>query len=400
MCKEIEDAQQLLLQEIQHTTKIQQCSLQDALGRIAAKDIYAPVSQPPFDRSPLDGYALRAYDSKGASREYPVTLMVIDEVMAGAVSEEEVRQGTAIRIMTGAPIPKGATCVIRQEDTNYGETQVQIYKELEDHNNICDTGEDFHKGQCLIRGGTKLDAVSIGVLASSGISQICVYNQIKMALITTGDEVMEPGLFLENGKIYNSNKYLLNARLEELGMKQVYLETVKDCVKDMVISIEKCIEDVDLIVTTGAVSVGKKDIMHEVLEVIEAKPLFWKVEAKPGTPILASVYKDKLLINLSGNPFAAIVNLELMVRPVLAKLSRDQQYMPLKKQGVMACDFRKASPMRRFVRAFYEDGQITLPKGRHVAGVLGSMKGCNCLIDIPAGNEGLEMGDRVCVLIL
>lgn len=400
MCKKIEDAIRIVLQEIESFKKEEECLLEDALGRVLAEDIYAPISQPPFDRSPLDGYALSAKDSQGATKECPVTLLVIDEVMAGDVARNEITGGLAIRIMTGAPIPKGADCVIRQEDTDYGETTVQIYQELTSHANICDAGEDFQKGDCLVEKGSRLDAVTIGIIAGAGIPKVSVYEKVKVALLTSGDELIELGKAPAPGKIYNSNQYLLGARLQELGVVPVCIKTVKDSAEDMAQVIKSCIHEVDLVVSTGAVSVGKKDIMHQVFEILGARRLFWKIQSKPGSPVLTGVYQKKLLICLSGNPFGAIVNLELLVRPVLAELGQDPRMRLVKKQGVMACDFKKESPGRRFVRGIYEDGQVTLPKRAHISGAISSMKGCNCLLDIPGGNEGLQSGDRVCVWML
>lgn len=400
MCKEIEDAVSLLVQETMTQQKTENCPLTNALGRIVSEDLYAPVSQPPFDRSPLDGYALCSADTKGAGPDTPVTLQVTEEVMAGGVAKQEAARGCAIRIMTGAPIPKGADCVIRQEDTDCGEQTVRIYKALEPHANICDAGEDYKQGTCVISKGTKLDAVLVGVAASMGYREIPVLQQTKIALLTTGDEIIEPGMPLKPGKIYNANKYLLLARLAELGMTPVITETVKDSAEEVARAVEACIDEADCIITTGGVSVGKKDIMHEAIKILGARRLFWKVKAKPGTPVLASIYKGKPLISLSGNPFAALTNLELLVRPVLAAFGGDECIAPARKEAVMDCDFKKGSPTRRFVRACYDEGRITLPKGRHVSGVLASMAGCNCLIDIPAGTDGLQTGDPVSAVML
>lgn len=400
MCIELEAAEHLLLKEIKGSKKSEMCLLGEAFGRVLAEDVYAPISQPPFARSPLDGYALCAKASLGAARDRPVVLKVIDEVMAGDLCKSRIGGASAIRIMTGAPVPIGADCVIRQEDTDDGETMVEIYKELSAHDNICDAGEDFREGDCLVEKGTRLDAVDLGVIAGAGIAEISVYGKVRAGLITTGDEVMEPGTALMPGKIYNSNQYFLEARLKELGAETTYKKTVGDSVADMVNAIEACAWEADLIVTTGGVSVGRKDIMHEVLGALGARRLFWKVEAKPGTPVLGAVYRDKLLICLSGNPFAAAVNLELLVRPVLARLSGNLKLAAVEKKLRMGCDFKKGSPVRRFVRAVCEDGQVMLPEGKHISGVLRSMQGCNCLVDIPAGNRGLLKGDLVCARML
>lgn len=374
--------------------------LWEGAGRILAGDLYSPIDQPPFHRSPIDGYAVRAGDTKGASKETPVSLRVIDQVMAGECSEKEITAGTAVRIMTGAPIPKGADSTIRQEDTNCGEDTVELYKNLKPHENICDRGEDYKKGDCLLKKGDKLDWISIGIAAGMGYETIPVYQKPRIALYTTGDEVILPGNTLGPGKIYNSNLYMAGCRLMELGNRPYDIGTAEDSPLEMKNKLKEACETADLVITTGGVSVGKKDIMHDALSLLGAKRLFWKINSKPGSPVIGSVYENTIIISLSGNPFGAAANLELLVRPVIAEMSGDKSLRPQAVTAVMADDFKKASTGRRFIRAILNQGQVTLPRGLHSSGVLGSMKGCNCFIDIEAGNQGLKKGDLVHVLLL
>lgn len=372
----------------------------DGIGRILAEDLTAPMDQPPFSRSPIDGYAVRAADTKGASRDNPSVLMVAGQVMAGEYPKMAAAPGTAIRIMTGAPIPSGADCTVRQEDTDYGEDRVCIYREHKIHDNVCDQGEDYREGDCLLKKGEKLDAVSIGIAASMGYDKVPVFEKPKIALFTTGDEVVPPGVQLKPGKIYNSNLYVAGCRLRELANQPVQTGAVKDSPEDMAWRLKEAGTFADLIITTGGVSVGKKDIMHDALRELGAERLFWKINCKPGSPVIGSVFHKTIIISLSGNPFGAIANLELLVRPVLAKMSQDNTLCPRPVQAVMAGEYKKASPGRRFLRAVYENGRVTLPEGLHSSGVLGSMKGCNCFIDIEAGSRGLKKGDQVRAVLL
>lgn len=375
-------------------------SLFQAIGRILAEDLCAPIDQPPFARSPIDGYAVQAADIGDASGEHPVSLQVIDQVLAGEYPTGEVTSGTAVRIMTGAPIPPGADCTIRQEDTDYGEETVRIFKSAAVHDNICDRGEDYKRGTCLLRQGEKLDAIGIGIAASMGYLQIPVYKKPRIALITTGDEVVLPGIPLEPGKIYNSNLYVVGSRLMELGNEPCLIQAVGDSAEEMKAALEAASREAELIITTGGVSVGKKDIMHDALKLLGAERLFWKIDSKPGSPVIGSVFGSTIIISLSGNPFGAIANLELMVRPVVAEISGDDSWKPKRITAVMEDAFKKASPGRRFIRAVCCQGKVTLPQGLHSSGVLGSMKGCNCFIDIEAGNRGLKPGDEVTIILL
>lgn len=375
-------------------------TLDKAYGRILAQDIEAPFSLPPFDRSPLDGYAFCASSSKGASKETPVYLKVQGEVCAGDYFKQEIKPGEAVRIMTGAPIPKGCDCVLRQEDTDYGENMVAIYKELKAYANYCFTGEDIKKGSIVLAKGEKLNAITMGVLASLGFEKVKVKACLKMALLCSGDELMPLGKPLEIGKIYNSNGIMLKARAEELGIEVIDLKHHEDTAEEVARAISKIIEDVDLVVTTGGVSVGKKDIMHEVIPILGAKRLFWRVAMQPGTPVLASCYRDKLIIGLSGNPFAALANFELLVRPVLAKLIGDNHLLPTRQTACLESDFLKESKKRRFIRAKYENGKVYLNHSNHASGALYTMSLCNCLIDIPAGTKSLHEGETVEVVLL
>lgn len=396
----LEEAIELVKDNITPNFDIEEISVLDALGRVIAEDIIAPHNQPPFPRSPLDGYAMQASDSKGATLEHPVVLKVVDEVMAGSVSNHPVTDGEAVRIMTGAPIPEGADCIIRQEETDCGDELVKVYREHKVFENYCYAGEDYKKGQCLISKKKPLTSVEIGLLASVGRQNISVYKLPEIHLMTTGDELVMPGQPLQKGKIYDSNLYCLGTRLRQLGFPVVLHDNIEDNPQSVADQIDGIAKQAKVIITTGGVSVGKKDIMHDVFRILKVKKLFWKMALKPGTPTLCGMHKDALIIGLSGNPFGAVTNLEIFVRPVLAYLTNNTTLIPIKQKGILEHDFGKPSRVRRFVRARYEGGKVFLPEGLHSSGVLSSMVGCNCLIDIPNGSEDVHKGDEVLVWML
>lgn len=397
---ELEKAISLIEENINEILESQEVELINANGRVLMEDIYAPISNPPFNRSPLDGYALISEDTKGANKNNPIKLKVIDEVFAGSYSNKILNSGEAIRIMTGAKIPQGADCVIRQEFTDEGMDKVEIYEELSKYDNYCFMGEDIEKDTLLIKKGEVLTYVHIGVLSSMGFNKVKVKRLPRVALFATGDEVWKPGEPLKEGKIYDSNLHLIYSRLFEFGITPKIYEIIGDSYETLAKRIEEVIDNVDIIITTGGVSVGKKDILHEVLPLINAERLFWKVKLKPGTPAMFSLYKNKPILSLSGNPFAATTTFELLGRPALAKLSGNSNINIKRVKAIMETSFNKSSKVRRFIRGSYENGKVKLLNNKHSSGMLWSMIGCNALIDIKAGSEKLSVNEEVNIILL
>ena len=405
----VEQAMEQILQYTPVINETEEVELNKAGGRILAQDMVAEFNNPPFDRSPVDGYACKAEDLAGASSEHPVKLKVMEEIDAGQYSERAVEHGQAVRIMTGAAIPKGCDCCIYQERTNYGEDFVEIYTEQKQWDNYCFAGEDFKKGTTLLKKGTHIGYVEAAVLAGMGAAKVPVYRQPKIVLLTTGDEVVEPGKPLLAGKIYNSNMTMLSARMRELGIEPFYMEAVKDDPQIMAEKLKEAAKQADMIITTGGVSVGKKDIMHESLRLINAERIFWRVKMKPGMPTLFSVYESEPgrkvpVISLSGNPFGVAVTVELLIRPALEKMMQNPAIGLKEVAGEMADDFVKGIKGRRFIRAYWENGKFHLPNGLHSNGVLSSMAGCNCLIDTKTmedkESKSLNIGDKVSAILL
>lgn len=396
----LEQAQDLLLERVNMIKDAEEITLWNAGGRVLAKDIYAEHDQPPFPRSPLDGYAVRSADISTASKDQPVRLRVLEEVDAGHVGSKCVEPGTAVRIMTGAPIPDGADCIVGQEDTDYGEETVEVYEPIGSYENYCYAGEDYKAGTKILGEGLLLGAVEVGILASLGLESVSVYRSPKAAVITTGDEIILPGEELAGGKIYDSNLYTLVTRLRMWGMEVTAKERVGDDAAFAAERIREAAGNADLVITTGGVSVGKKDIMHEVVKLLGCETIFWKIAVKPGMPTLCAQYQGKLLICLSGNPYGAAVNLELLVRPLLCKMSGRPDLKIKRVRAVTESTFPKMSRVTRYVRGYYENGKVRIPDGSNASGILSTMCGCNCLIEIPAGTSRLERGDTADIILL
>ena len=379
---------------------VEQVSRQSALGRTLAEDVAAPLDQPPFDRSPLDGYALRSADTAGASPGHPVSLQVVETVYAGGVPSRVLGPGEAIRIMTGAMLPRGCDCVLQHERTDNGLEQVQIYAALSPHDNYCNRGEDYRTGEVLLPAGTVVDAAAVGVLASAGLSSVPVRRRPVVRVLSTGDEVVSPDLHpLPAGKIYGSNQELLTARLRELGVSDVKGLLIGDDPREVADTMAQLLGECDLLITTGGVSAGDKDIFHEALPLLGAERVFWKVNLKPGTPAMYSLWQGQPILSLSGNPFAAAATFELLARPLLAALTGESRFSLRSRTAVVEGSFPKASPGRRFLRGFYQEGRVSLT-GKNDSGMLASLVGCNCLVDLPAGSPPVQEGQTVTVLLL
>ena len=376
----------------------EEVTLIEAVKRVLAEDIYSKIDNPPFDKSAMDGYAVIANDSNSNEK-----INVIDKVFAGDICTSEVVEKTAIRIMTGAPIPKGANAVVKQEDVILdNDGYITLTKTLKENENICFKGEDIQKGTLLVKKNKRLDFADIGIIASTGIDKVKVYKMPRIALISTGDEVIDIENKLVEGKIFNSNKYTIISRVMELGHDVKYINHIKDSQGDIGAEIKKISTDMDLIITTGGVSVGEKDLLNEAINNIDGKRLFWKVKMKPGSAVLCSIVNNAVVISLSGNPTAALTGFELFVKTTLEKLL-GRETLEIKREKAVLCDeVRKKSPQRRFIRgkAVIEDGvqNVYLTQVKSGNGILSSNLNSNCMIEVEAGNEGLKKGELVDII--
>lgn len=375
----------------------EQVPLPQALGRTLRRPVFAPFPQPPFDRSPLDGYALRAADIVSASEEMPALLRVAEKVCAGQVPSRPLAPGQAVRVMTGAMLPPGADCVIRQEDTDLGEERVRIFHAAAAGENRCLAGEEYAAGTLLLDRGTRMDAAALAVAAGAGMERLWVCRRARTAVIATGDELCAPGCPLPPGKVYDANTAYLEARLGQLGMPPDVSIRSGDTLEGIVRALEACAGS-DLIVTTGGVSVGERDLMEPALTAWGAEVVFHGVAMKPGMPTLLARRGGTVVLALSGNPFAAAVAFELFARPVLGWMTEAPGLEMERTTALAAADFQKpGGAVRRYLRGRLERGTVTVP-GAQRNGQMRSMVGCNCLIELPGG--AMRQGDRVDILIL
>ena len=409
----LEEAIRVLREAAVPVMERERIPLAQASGRVLAEDLQAFYDQPPFPRSPLDGYAVRGEDTLSASGKNPVELKILGKIYAGQAFHGEIHSGECVRLMTGAPIPQGANAVIRQEDTDYepGKTgdytgpdsRVKIFRGADPYQNYVYEGEDYRKGDTLLRAGTVLTGMHMGIAAGAGREELDVYREPVITVISTGDEVVAPGGNLAPGKIYDSNRFTVVGRLADLGLCRVESWHCPDDPTAMAGQIRKAGKKSDLIITTGGVSVGEKDIMHQVMADLEGKKLFWKVSLKPGAPTLAFVLGEEKVpvICLTGNPYGVAVNFELLVRPVLEKISHNPKVRGKTCIGKLKNDSPKWGGVRRFMRGYYEEegSEVTILAGSQASGTLSSMAECNCLVEISENSRG-KAGEDVKIYLL
>ena len=273
---EYEKARDLLI-TLCKTMPAKKASLSKALGRVLAEDIYAKSNVPPFDRSPYDGYAFIASDTREATKERPVTLRIIEEVAAGTCPTKSVTSGTAIKILTGAPVPKGADAIIMFEDTAFTDKEVTIFAPAKKGQNIARVGEDVRSGELLANKGTTIDAALAGTLAAQGILKPLIYLKPRIGIISTGDELADAEESISGAKIHDSNRYTLEAALLKAGATPIFIGSACDQTEKIAQLLTVGIESCDMIISTGGVSVGDYDMMPAALEMIKADILIRKL---------------------------------------------------------------------------------------------------------------------------
>jgi molybdopterin molybdotransferase len=388
--------------------------LLDCLGRVLAEDIYAPFDVPPRDNSAMDGYATRTESIIGATPENPKILRVIGEVPAGLVPELKVKAGYAVRIMTGALVPQGADVVVPFEDTDEvtrnpsasDKTEIGVYKQLPSGLHIRQSGEDISKGELVMSRGKQLRPADLGVLASIGKGLVSVVRRPVVAILATGNEVVDVNQPLPPGKIYNSNTYSLAAQVSSCGGIPKLLGIVPDNFEQISSALRRGL-NCDMLLTSGGVSVGDYDVVKEVLT-REGDISFWTVRMKPGKPLAFGVFQGDNgrkvpHLGLPGNPVSSMITFEIFARPsILKMMGRNDLIRPTIK-AVVGNSIQNKDGRRIFARAIItrQEGQyfarLTGPQG---SGILSSVVKANGLVIIPETADEVEAGAVVDVVVL
>ncbi|MFT9850163.1 molybdopterin molybdotransferase MoeA [Aneurinibacillus sp. REN35] len=376
-------------------------------GRRLAEAIRATHAVPHFPKSPYDGFAVRAEDTVGSSVEMPVELEVVGTIACGDEPTFAVGKGQAARIMTGAAIPEGADCVIMFEMTTENETRVEQYvgikKEMQAGENIIQFGEEKKEGDLLLEAGKRIGPGEMAILASFGYAEVPVYHLPRIGILATGSELLLPEEPLRYGKIRNSNSYMTASQVRQAGGIPVLYGNLEDDPDQAVERVLTILEETDMLITSGGVSVGDFDIMVEVFNRLSVDLLFNKIAMRPGSVTSAARYKDQFIFGLSGNPGACFVGFELFVRPLLAAMQGKQDVSLPEATAILGVDMKKPSPFTRFVRSSWriEEGRVVVyPVGRDKSGVLTNITDANCLMQIQPGGSGAAKGDTVTILML
>ncbi len=395
----LEDMERLIGERVTPVTETERAALRGALGRVTAADIKAPVDLPPFDNSAVDGYAVRHADLKS---DGDTKLAIAGRVTAGANAAIALQPGEAIRIFTGAAMPKGADTVFMQEDVTVDGDHVAVPKGLKLGANRRLTGEDVPKGNVVLQAGTVLEPQHVALAAALGIVEIEVRRRLKVAIFSTGDEVVEPGSKRSGTVIYDANRYLLSELLARLGAEVTDLGILRDKPSELMRALQSAAAGHDLIVTTGGVSTGEADFVRTAVERVGSL-VFWRVAIKPGRPVAMGVIKgakdSAAFVGLPGNPVAVFVTFVRVVKPLLRRLAgaRPQRVLPLPVRVAFA--YKKKKDRREYVRVALRraaDGELEAVKHpQDGAGILTSLTETDGLLEFPEDVTAIEPGTRV-----
>ena len=391
------EARKIILSQVK-TLGEETVPLMDSLGRVVSRDLAAPWDMPLFDNSAMDGFAVRAADCGSV----PVTLRVTGFLPAGGQEQPSVEPGCAVRIMTGAPIPKGCNAVVPIEEVGERGEQITIEGKVLPRQHIRIKGADVAAGARILAAGTRVRPSEIGMLAAMGQALVPVHRKARVAILSTGDELIELGEIPGPGKVINCNALSLAAGVREAGAEPVMVGIARD---DLASQRDKILEGLacDALITSAGVSAGDRDLVREVLAQLGAKELFWKVEMKPGGPTAFAMFADKPVFSLPGNPVSTMVTFEFLVKPALLRMMGQRKVIRPFVKGILAEDAHKKVGKLNFIR-------VTIKKrhGRYLAycagdqhtGVLSTMTRCDALAALPSEASCVQAGSEVDLVLL
>lgn len=387
--------------------EVEYIPINESDNRFLKAAIKADHDIPPFDRSPLDGFAIRAEDTLTASQANPIELEVIETVGAGGLAKKVPEKGQVIRIMTGAKMPEGTDAIVMFELTKEivrdGKTFIVIKRPFKSGNDISYRAEETRTGDVLVEAGRQVEPGVKALLATFGYSKVPVAKKPIVGVYATGTELLDVHEPLEPGKIRNSNSYMITSQIEKAGATAKYYGKLVDEFDRCYDAVASALDEVDVLITTGGVSVGDFDYLPAIYEKLGANVLFNKIGMRPGSVTTVAEYKGKLLFGLSGNPSACYVGFELLARPwIQTFLGSKKPHLQLV-QGILKADFPKPNPFVRFIRSkmTIEAGKIYAePVGLDKSGVVTSLANSDALVVLPGGTRGFKKGDEVDILLL
>jgi molybdopterin molybdotransferase len=387
----LEEARAIIDRAIVPVTRVERVPLEGAGGRLLAETVTSSADVPPFARAAMDGYAVRAQDTTGASRGTPRTLRRIEKVFTGQVPVQTVGAGECIEIATGAPMPAGADAVVIVEETDSDEDHVRVFAPVNPAQNIGRQGSDIQKGQTVLGPGTMLNASRVGSLAALGLTQVTVFEKPRVAILSTGNEIVEPGQPLAPGQIYDINRFTLSAIVHESGGVAIPYRIASDTIEDLSRSVEECLEQ-DVLVFSGGSSVGERDL---ILDVITAKGemLFHGIAVKPGKPTAFGRIKGKLVFGMPGYPSSCLSNAHILLAPALRRIAGLPDQIVRSLTVPLASRVSSVPGRHQFYTVRIENGRA-VPAFK-ASGDITSMSKADGYIEIPAEVEVVEANDLV-----
>ena len=397
----VEEASRIILRQVSPLPG-EEVALLQAAGRVLFENVRASRNVPPFANSAMDGYAVRWLDVARASATDPVTLSVLEDVPAGYVARRRVTKGNATRIMTGAPVPRGADAIVRVEYTEFIGDRVRISRVDGQGSHIRGIGEDIQKGRPILKKGKLLTSADIGLLASVGKSRVRVYRRPTVAIISTGDELLEVDDSPQPGKIVNSNSYTLSAAVQEIGAVPHLLGIVRDKRKSLASAFKRALH-YDVVITSGGVSVGDYDLVKGALLDVGVRMALWRVAQRPGHPFAFGRMGSKPVFGLPGNPVSSAVSFLLYARPALLKMMGYKSFFLPVIHATLEHEIKKTKGLKEFIRCrLREDNgrSFASSTGTQSSGVLHSLSLAQGLIVCKEEETLLPKGSQVPVILL
>jgi len=397
----VEEALEIILDSVSPLSG-EDISIMEASNRVLYEDIISDIMIPPVDDSAMDGYAIIADDTNGASKNNPIKLEIIGEIQAGgSIIGKQVSKGAAIRIMTGAPIPEGADSVVRLEDTEEEASCVKIFREVVKHENYRTAGENINKRDHVLCKGDRLSSADVGILASLNYNTVKVYKQPTVSIISTGDELADIGEKTQISRIRNVNAYTLYSEVRKYNGLPYYLGIVKDTLKDMKEIFSKALKS-DVVISSGGVSTGKYDLIKEIYSDLNIEIQFEWVNIKPGRPCVFGKKDNKLVFGLPGNPVPTLTSFIQFVRPALLSLMGAKRIMKPIVNAVLEDDISSAKA-HHLMRGYFtiKNNEFYVSKtGYQKPSMLRSMSKANCLIIIPENITKVKAGEKVAIQLI
>ncbi len=377
-----------------------------AIGRVLCEDVVSSVDVPPFHRSAMDGYAVRSKDTFGAQEDEPIELKLVGRANVGKLPRHSLKKQETVGIVTGAPLPQNADAVVMLENAKDKQGKVLVYKAVAKRENTMVKGSDFSRGQTVLKRGVILSSRELGVLAALGLSHIKVLKRPKVAIISTGAEIMKPGRPLRSGKIYDINTYTLTAAVMEAGGEPLNFEIVTDDDENLLeTTLRVAIEKADVVITSGGVSVGPQDIVPKIVNGL-GKPglIVHGVAVKPGKPVAVAIVNNKLVFALPGNPTSSLLMFHLFVRPWLSKMAGMKEELPATVKAIVTEKLFSARGRRTFIMVTLSRGEhgnyLASPVQKGHSGAITTFADADGYIELKETEQFIEVGEERIVFLL